>query len=292
MNGECLSFENYYLMRETFAVDRDMIRRCMAACEPLAVEALSVYGQRVMWQGNLPVYPIITSPSDNGGWGHLMPMWFEPSERPVPFHTLDNWALFALVYKSSFGDSDETRGLINDAITAENLVRVVAGSNMLLPFLPSTQGRGTFFRHGMLPYLLAILWLGNETCSAWLRLHELGARRFVMTQSLAKRDNPIEFLRELEYNIFARLERNAVHDDEAVASFLSAEGTNSIGAPPLLGSYQRLFGAINLGISALAKSYADRPLVDWRSWIYQEISVPYRMADFGNQAIIDFIKNV
>ncbi|MDH5506058.1 MAG: hypothetical protein OEZ02_02425 [Anaerolineae bacterium] len=282
-----LSFERYQDYRRRFAVDGDLIRGALAACEPLALQALLVYGERHRWRGQLPVYALMTTPQTNGGWGHLMPLWFKPQERPLPFHTLDNWALFALVYAHSFGPSDEAGLLLSQVFTVEHLVRIVAGSNLLLPFLPSTQGQGYFFRHGMLPFLLAILWLDADTRQAWLRLHALGAQQFIERRGLAAGEAPVPALNALEHAIFAQLERNAVHDEQAVIEFLAAAPiADQAGTPSLLARYQDLFGAICLGVTALAQHYqAEKSLETWRDWFYQEISFPYRQPHYGQEAI-------
>ncbi len=282
-----LTFVDYKQLTTLYAVDRDLIRHSIAICEPLVIEALDIHAQRHLWRGELPVYPVMTTPQDNGGWGHLMPLWFKPQERPIPFYAMNNWALFALVYAHSFGPSDEARQLVQQIFTVENLVRVVVGTNLQLPFLPTTQGRGRFFRNGMLPFLLSILWLDQETRRAWLRLHKLGGQRFVVRQGLASYEDSTTMLTELEYSIFGRLERNNITTDEKVVAFLSpADGsTGSTEIPSLLNLYQAMFGAIGLGITALAAHYRDKPLEAWRDWILTEITMPYRMPDYGIEAI-------
>jgi hypothetical protein len=283
-----LTFANYQHYTKLFGVERELIRHSIAVCEPLVIEALDVYAQRYLWRGELPVYPVMTTPQDNGGWGHLMPLWFKPHERPIPFCALSNWGLFALVYAHSFGLSDEAEQLAQQVFTVENLARVVVGTNLQLPFLPTTQGRGRFFRNGMLPFLLSILWLDEETRRAWLRLHQLGAQHFIETQRLASCAEPTAVLTELEYAIFGRLERNTITTDEAVAEFLE---NGSAEAPSLLNLYQALFGAIGLGVTALAAYYRDKPLEAWREWILTEITMPYRMPDYGIEAIKGIVRH-
>ena len=280
-----LSFANYQRYAAHFAIDRERVRQIIAACGPLAIEALSVYSLQHLWHGELPVYPVMTTPEDTGGWGHLMPVWFKPYERPVPVYVLNNWALFALVYADSFGPSDEARRLVEQAFTVDNLARVVVGTNVLIPFLPTTQGKGLFLRHGMLPFLLSILWLEEDTRQAWLRLHELGAARFVARSGLAGHADPVATLEELEFLIFARIERNNITSDESVAAFLASDQGEPSGIPSLLSLYQDLFGAINLGITALAAHYQKKSLDAWRAWFPQEIGVSYRMSDYAVHAI-------
>lgn len=289
-----LTFTNYQQNQGLFAVDRDLIRRAMARCEPLVIEALSAFIQPHLWRGELAVYPVMTTPRENGGWGHLMPFWFKPQERPVPFYTLNNWALFALVYAHSFGPSNEARRLVEQVFTVENVVRVVVGTNLQLPFLPTTQGRGSFFRQGMFPFLLSMLWLEADAGQSWLRLHQLGAQHFIERQNLATCADPIALLTELEHAIFNRLERNAINNDEAVAAFLSSPASSSEGAtsPSLLSLYQDMFGAINLGITALAGYYQDKPLMAWREWVMQELIMPYRLPDYGVEAVRNLLQRV
>jgi hypothetical protein len=105
----------------------------------------------------------------------------------------------------------------------------------------------------------------------------------------------VAVLTELEYTIFSRMERNAITSAETVAAFLTptANSTNS-DAPTetlsLLALYQAMFGAINLGVSALAAYYQHKPLEAWRDWILQEIIIPYRMPDYGVEAIKTLVK--
>lgn len=266
-----------------------MIQDVLEKCEPFALEALSVFAERHLWQGKLHAYPIIVTPPDNGGWGLLLPVWFKPHERPVPFYVVNNWALFASMYAQSFGASGEARELLETCFTLGNLVRVVAGSNLLLPFLPSTQGAGLFFRHGMLPFLLSILWLDEPDRDSWLRLHALGAEQFVAAQHLRDESDPIEVINLLEFAVFARLERNGIVTDEAIASLFSSLSPGEAGQFSLLDACQTLFGAISLGVTSLANTYAQKPLSAWREWAYQEFAFPYRMPDYGKQAILNYL---
>jgi len=280
-----LTFADYQAYATRFTVDRERVRQAIAVCEPLVIEALSVYGLQHIWRGELPVYPVMTTPEDNGGWGHLMPVWFKPYERPVPLYALNNWALFALIYASSFGSSGEARRLREQMFTMDNLVRVVVGTNLLIPFLPTTQGRGLFLRHGMLPFLLAILWLEEGARQAWLRLHELGAARFITARSLMSDRDLVAMLDELEFTIFAELEQNTITSDTAVAALLASGPAESAGHRSLLRLYQDLFGAIGLGVAALAAHYQKKSLGAWRTWAPQEIGVAYRLSDYAVEAI-------
>src|SRR3972149_4202610 len=153
------TFTKYLESRPRFAVTRERAQAALAWAQPLAMEALGIHTQRqTLVEGELPAYIVMTTPETNGGWGELMPVWFKPYERPVPIYCLDNWTLFALLYRSSFGEEAGA-----SAFTVENLVRVVIGADLLIPFLPGTDGAGRFLRHGTLPVLLAVLWLEPET---------------------------------------------------------------------------------------------------------------------------------
>jgi hypothetical protein len=118
----------------------------------LAREALAIHAQRqTLVDGELPAHLVMTTPATNGSWGELMPVWFKPYERPVPLYCLDNRALFALLYRRAFGPEAEA-----SAFTIDNLRRVVVGADLLIPFLPGTDGAGRFLRYGVLPMLLAM----------------------------------------------------------------------------------------------------------------------------------------
>lgn len=160
-----------------------MIHDALESAQSDAIKGLHGFA-RDLWKGELPVYPSMTTSENNGGWGHLMPLWFNPSERPVPFYTLENWALFSLTYRDSFGHSQEIVNLAAREFNIENIVQLVAGTNLLLPILPTTDGKGFFFRHGMLPYLISILWMDEDISNSMLKLHQNGARNFVMNNDL------------------------------------------------------------------------------------------------------------
>lgn len=274
-----LAISDYRKLKPEFEVDRDLIREALEESQPLAITALHNFA-RNLWKGQLPVYVSMTTPASNGGWGHLMPLWFKPAERPVPFYTLENWTLFAMVYRYSFGQNKEIAAIADKVFTVENIVRFVAGNNLLLPFLPSTDGQGYFFRHGMLPYLLSILWQDDDVKSDLLKLHQSGARKFIQKNNLLAEKDVFEWLSNLEHEVFARLERNQITDDESVEELLSNQEEGS-----LIDLYLSMFGAISLGITALANHYQDKPLDEWASWFYQELSFPYRTPHFAEEAI-------
>ena len=260
-----LSLADYRARRTSFAVTRDLAQRALAWAQPLAMEALGLHTQRqTLVEGELPVYIVMTTPNTNGGWSELMPVWFKPYERPVPLYCLDNWALFAMLYASAFG-ADTDAGAFN----TENLARVVIGADLLVPFLPGTDGAGRFLRHGALPMLLAMLWLEPEAREAWLRLHERGAQRFAAEQHLEQVDRPGEWLEQVENDAWLVPEHARVAGQEAVAAFLADSQR--------LKSYQALFGGLCLSVSALA---AARD-ADWRRWVFQAVNVGYRLPEFG-----------
>ena len=257
--------DEYLKYRPRFAVTRDLAPRALAWAQPPAMEALGIHTKRQTLVGDeLPAYVVMTTPETNGGWGELMPVWFKPYERPVPLYCLDNWTLFALLYRSALGpEADGT------AFTIENLVRVVVGADLLIPFLPGTDGTGRFLRHGVLSILLAILWLEPETRDAWLAMHDCGARHFVTENDLGHVANLNEYLERVEHDAWLVPERAVVAGEAAVGAFL----TDTIRARP----YAALFGGLCLGVSALAAGYG----LDWRQWIFQAVNVAYRLPGFG-----------
>ncbi|MBI4632016.1 MAG: hypothetical protein HY740_09945, partial [Chloroflexi bacterium] len=132
------SFANYLTSKPRFAVTRAMAQAALAWAQPLAMETLGIHTQRqTLVEGELPAYIVMTNPETNGGWGELMPVWFKPYERPVPLYCLDNWTMFALLYRSSFGEEANV-----EAFNIENILRVVIGADLLIPFLPGTDGAG------------------------------------------------------------------------------------------------------------------------------------------------------
>ena len=255
----------YNQLRPAFTVTRDIAQRALTWAQPLAMEALGIQTRRqTLVEGELPAYLVMTTPESHGGWGELMPVWFKAYERPVPLYCLDNWALFAGLYRSAFGpDADLS------AFTLENLSRVVISADLLIPFLPGTDGAGRFLRHGVLPLLLAILWLEPATRDAWLMMHACGAQIFAAENNLRHIENLGEWLEHVENEAWLVPERERIAGETAVRGFL----TDTDRAKP----YGSLFGGLCLGISALAAALG----VDWRQWTFQTINVAYRLPDFG-----------
>ena len=255
----------YLALRARFGVTRELAQGALAWAQPLAMEALGINTQRqTLVEDELPAYMVMTTPETNGGWGELMPLWFKPYERPVPYYCLDNWALFALLYRSAFGPGAEA-----SAFTVENLLRVVMGADLLIPFLPGTDGAGRFLRHDALPILLAILWLEPPACEAWLALHANGAKRFVVEYNLKALDDLNAWLERIENEAWLVPESSVVAGEAAVRAFLTDADRVS--------QYRALFGGLCLSVTALTAAWG----IDWRRWVFQAVNVGYRTPDFG-----------
>ncbi len=269
-----LTLADYMALRPRFAVTRDLAQQALSLAQPLAMEALGVHTQRqTLVEGELPAYVVATTPETNGGWAELMPVWFKPYERPVPLYCLDNWALFALLYRSAFGpDADTT------AFTVENLVRVVVGADLLIPFLPGTDGAGRFLRHGALPILLATLWLEPETRAAWLAMHNCGAQKFAAENGLRQVENLSGWLERIENEAWLVPEREPVAGQAAVSAFLADAAR--------LTQYSMLFGGLCLSVTALAVALGS----DWQGWVFQTVNVGYRSPEFGLAEIDAWLK--
>lgn len=264
---------DYLDFRSRFAVTRELAQRALSWAQPLALEALGIHARRqTLLEGELPAYIVMTTPETNGGWGEFMPVWFKPYERPVPLYCLDNWALFALLYRSAFGPVVDTA-----AFTVETLVRVVLGADLLIPFLPGTDGAGRFLRHGALPVLLAILWLEPETRDRWLAMHAAGARRFAERYAIRQIENLEGWLERVENEAWLVPERGAVAGEAAVRAFLADERWAQYGA---------LFGGLCLGVSALAAARG----VEWRRWVFQAVNVGYRTPAFALSEITHWLE--
>jgi hypothetical protein len=192
------SFTTYLASKPRFVVTREMAQAALTWAQPLAMETLGIHTQRqTLVEGELPAYIVMTTPETNGGWGELMPVWFKPYERPVPLYCLDNWTMFALLYRSSFGDEANV-----EAFNIKNILRVVIGADLLIPFLPSTDGAGRFLRHGAMPILLSILWLEPDAREAWLAMHLSGARKFAEESRLQNIENVSSYLEKIENKAF------------------------------------------------------------------------------------------
>ncbi len=166
-------FDRYLALRPRFAVSRELAGAALAWAEPLARRALGAHAgrDRLGMGEELQVYPVLTSPAENGGWGELMPVWFKPYERPLPIFVLDNWAMVALVWGDWMGE-------IGPALNIQNLTRILLSSSLLIPFLPATQRGSYFLRHGALTVLLALLWLPAPEREPLLAGLAAGGQRF------------------------------------------------------------------------------------------------------------------
>ncbi|MBI5054790.1 MAG: hypothetical protein HZB52_16210 [Chloroflexi bacterium] len=269
-----LSFTNYLTSKPRFAVTRAMAQAALAWAQPLAMETLGIHTQRqTLVEGELPAYIVMTNPETNGGWGELMPVWFKPYERPVPLYCLDNWTMFALLYRSSFGEEANV-----EAFNIENILRVVIGADLLIPFLPGTDGAGRFLRHGAMPILLSILWLEPDVREAWLAMHARGARKFAEENRLEQIENVSGYLERIENEAFLVPEQKKVVNESAARSFLDdATSTNQ---------YRALFGGLCLSVASLAAALS----ADWRRWSFQAVNVGYRTTEFGVTEIGAWLK--
>jgi hypothetical protein len=269
-----LTVQTYLDFRNRFVVTRERARSALAWAQPFAMEALGIHTQRqTLIDDELPAYIVMTKPETNGGWSELMPAWFKPYERPVPFYCLDNWALFALLYRTALGPEADPA-----TFTVETLVRVTLGADLLIPFLPGTDGAGRLLRHGALPILLATLWLEPETRDAWLALHERGAQKFAVENWLGQTENLNGWLEQIEHDAWLVPERERVSGEAAVSAFLADERR--------VAQYSALFGGLCLAVSALAAARG----IDWQGWVFQSVNVGYRLPDFGLVEISNWLR--
>jgi hypothetical protein len=271
-----LTFEDYQADRVCFGVSREMVQQVLSDVQPMAIDALGLQAARhVLWDNWLPINPVMTTPETNGGWGELMPVWFKPYDRPVPLYCLDNWALFAGLYREAFGLVSK-----NDAWSVDNLLRVVVSADILIPFLPTTQGMGRFLRHGALTVLVGICWLDPSARDAWLKLHAAGAKTFARDMADIHTDAEIdERLTEIETNAFLAPEQLRVIDEDSVMAFLADESRYR--------TYLLLLQCLCLSVTALADHYG----VDWKTWVSQAISLQYQVPTFGLPEIRKWLRS-
>jgi hypothetical protein len=261
------TFDLYLELRQRFRISRELAVETLAWAEPLARKALGVHAQRdQMDLGEALQYlPVMTSAEDNGGWGELMPAWFKPYERPLPIYILDNWALPALIWREWLVD-------VGQVYNAQNLLKIILGGDLLIPFLPKVQGGGRFLRHGAFTVYLAILWLGTETRDVFLEAVSKGADLFAEKHRLRERDDLQEFIEQVEFEAFFIAEGSKIGGDEQVRAFLANDSQYQ--------AYADLFGALCFSLAALHDWYG----LDWESWIFQKVNLDYRLARFGLEA--------
>ena len=270
------SFDQYLKDRGRFAVNREQVQRVLSAIQPLALELLGRYSQRhILWDGELPVNPIMTTPETAGGWGELMPIWFSPSDRPMPLYCLDNWALFAGLYQRGLTIKGD-----EPAFSTENLLRILLASDLLMPFMPSTDGSGHFLQNGAMTILLGVLWLDEPDRAAWLDFHRKGAEalRKKTKQTFESPQDVGKWLTNIEMEAFLVPEFGTVAGEDSVKAFLEDAGRYQM--------YQSLFESLSLSVIALYDHYGP----DWREWSFQMVNVHYRTPGFGLEAIAAWMK--
>jgi hypothetical protein len=269
-----LDYAAYLKDRDRFMVGYEQATQALADVQKPAIEALGVQAVRhVLWEDQLPARMVMSS-AEEAGWGELMPMWFHPADRPVPLFCLDNWALFAGLYRRAFGEGVDDR-----LFTADALLRVMTGSSLLIPFLPGTQGTGRFLQNGALTVLLGILWLDEPERDHWLDLHARGAHRLAADLPAFADQAAVDgWMWEMESNAFLVPERGKVAGEEDIKAFLAD--------PVRYADYQRLFECLCLSVTALHEHYSS----EWRAWIFQTLNVQYPIAGFGLDAITAWLE--
>jgi len=261
------AIEEYLEYRQRFGVTRELALDTLAWAEPLARSALGWHAKRdMMGLGEeLQVIPVLTEPESNGGWGELMPVWFKPSERPMPIFVLDNWALFALLWHRWLGE-------VGPAYNIENLLKIFIGGDLLIPFMPPTQRGGQFLRHGALTLLLGILWLPPDERDSFLTAVMRGGRRFAQINRLNEKSDLAAFMSNLEFEAFFMAEGRKVGGIDKIKALLDNQAQ--------FDAYNALPGGICFGLSTLYDWYGP----DWEEWIFQTVNVQYRYARFGLEA--------
>lgn len=261
------TFDQYLEYREWFKVSRDLAVRTLEWAEPFARQALGVHALRdnLDMGEKLQYIPVMTSVTNNGGWGELMPVWFKPYERPLPIFILDNWAMTALVWQYWLGD-------VGPVFNVENLLKIFLGGDLLIPFLPKVQSSGHFLRHGAFTTLLGVLWLEPETREAFLAYNSNGAKRFAEAYGLRDQADLNQYVAHLEFEAFFVAEGAKIGGKEKIRSFLANE--------TVFKTYAALFGGLCFSLAALFDWYGP----DWTEWIYQKVNLDYRLARFGLEA--------
>lgn len=261
------TFDQYLEFRERFAVSRELAVSTLEWAEPLARQALGAHALRdnLGMGEKLHFIPVMTSASDNGGWGELMPVWFKPYERPLPIFILDNWAMIAAVWQGWLGD-------VGPEFNIENLLKIFLGGDLLIPFLPEVQGSGHFLRQGTLPMLLSILWLEPEVRNAFIAYNRIGAHRFAEAYDLRSQSDLDQTISQLEFEAFFVAEGAKVGGTERIRSFLADE--------TVFKTYAALYGGLCFSLTALFDWYGP----NWEEWIFQKVNLDYRLARFGLEA--------
>jgi len=159
-------------------------------------------------------------------------------------------------------------------------LRVVIGADLLIPFLPSTDGAGRFLRHGAMPILLSILWLEPNVREAWLAMHERGAQKFSKESQLGQTENISGYLEQIENEAFLVPEQKKVVSESAARSFLD-DAVH-------INQYRALFSGLCLSVTSLAATLGT----DWRRWIFQAVNVGYRTPEFGVTEIGTWLSSV
>jgi hypothetical protein len=261
------SYERYLEYRRRFAVSREMAVSTLEWAEPLARQALGIHAQRDMMDmgDKLQFIPVMTTNTENGGWGELMPIWFKPYERPVPIFILDNWAMLALMWQYWLGD-------VGSAFSIKNLLRIFVGGDLLIPFLPEVQRGGHFLRHGVFTIFLGTLWLEPEVRDAFVAYNTAAANRFANAYQLDQQADLSGAMSQLEFEAFFVAEGNRVGGEKGIQDFLANTSQFE--------TYAALFGGLSLSLAAYYDWYGP----NWEQWVFQKVNVDYRLARFGLEA--------
>ena len=261
------TYDRYLEYRKNFAVSKALVQNTLAWAEPLARKALGVHSKRDnLDMGERLQYILsMTTATENGGWGELMPVWFKPYERPLPIYVLDNWAMTALLWQFWLDDA-------GPEFSVENLLKIFAGGDLMIPFLPGVQSGGRFLQHGALPILLGVLWLEPVDRDAFLAAIGSGATRFAESYDLAQTDDLGEFLGRVEFEALFMAEGSKIGGEKKIRAFLADEAQ--------FASYAALFGGLSFSLASLHNWYG----VDWESWIFQVVNLDYRLPHFGLKA--------
>jgi len=266
-NQQIPTFDQYLEYRQRFAVSRELALSTLEWAEPLARHTLGAHANRdQMNMGDrLHYIPLMTSASNNGGWGELMPVWFKPYERPLPIFILDNWAMFALLWQHWLDD-------VGPAFNVENVLKIFLGGDLLIPFLPQVQEGGHFLRNGAFPILQAIRWLEPEVRDTFMASIRHGAQRFAEAYKLREQADLGEYMGLLEFVAFFSTEGHKIGEEEKIRAFLANETQ--------FNTYAALFGGLCFTLAALDDWYGP----NWEKRLFHNVNVEYRFANFGLEA--------
>ena len=278
-----------YLANKNLITTQEEIERILAWSQPIAQTTMMDDAKKHLVDGRLPIKMelVTTQPSaDRGRNGHLMPCWFDATQRPVPMYVLDNWAFYMGAWKASVYAQRADIERVNAAMRLEDRLKVAIGNDTVQPFVPDPPaGTYRWHRHHALLLFTGTAWLPEERQREWFWLYDLGARNLCRREGLAGKPDLHAWLEQAERDGRDMMTYGGqqVKDDAGVRAFLADADKWT--------KYERYLCIAMLGMAALYPQYAKVPSEKRTEWLHHQLFVEHAKADYLKDAISQFVRS-